>query len=214
AFCMRLAKNVGLDVAETRIQDLAGERVLIVTRYDRRVTDGLIRRIHQEDVCQALGVPPHRKYEEHGGPGMAAVIDLLRTFSVAAAHDVLEFVDRMAFNFVIGNLDGHGKNTSLLHDDAGIVLSPAYDIVCTLAYPHLDRRLAMGIGGQFQADQVTARHWAQLLSSAGLDTAALRRRLRDLAARILGQFELTRQQAAAGGFLHEVINDIEEQARR
>lgn len=214
AFCMRLALNLGLDAAAVRVRQVAGEPVLVVGRFDRqRLEDGSIRRIHQEDVCQALGMAPHRKYEEHGGPGAASVIGVVRSFSAQAARDVLEFIDRMAFDFVIGNLDAHGKNTSLLHDDAGIVLSPMYDVVCTLAYPHLDRRLAMAIGGQFQADQVTARHWAQLLGEVGLDTAALRRRLVDLATRTLELFAPTRDQASAEGFDHPVIDAIENEAR-
>ena len=27
-------------------------------------------RLPQEDFCQALGVPPHLKYESDGGPGL------------------------------------------------------------------------------------------------------------------------------------------------
>ena len=35
---------------------------------DRAVTADGVARIHQEDFCQALGVPPERKYAGEGGP--------------------------------------------------------------------------------------------------------------------------------------------------
>src|SRR5581483_6137134 len=215
AFCMRLAARVGLNVANVRLRDVAGELVLVVTRYDRqKLDDGSIRRLHQEDACQALSILPHRKYEQHGGPGVADVVELLRTFSASAARDLLEFLERLTFNFVIGNLDAHGKNTSLLHTERGIVLAPAYDLVSTMAYPHLDRRLSMAIGGQFQADQVTARHWAQQLASLGLDTVALRRRLHAVAQRIVAVVPETRAEVAAEGADHEILDAIEDQVRR
>lgn len=48
---------------------IAGRKVIVVERYDRVVgPDGAVERIHQEDFCQAVGVPPETKHEEYGGP--------------------------------------------------------------------------------------------------------------------------------------------------
>jgi hypothetical protein len=50
-----------------------------IERFDRLWTrDGRLLRLPQEDCCQALSVPPTRKYEPDGGPGMRQILDLLK----------------------------------------------------------------------------------------------------------------------------------------
>jgi hypothetical protein len=68
----------GLPSAEVEIADFGGKRVLVIERFDRRWTrDGRLLRLPQEDRCPALSVPPSRKYEADGGPGISAVLNLL-----------------------------------------------------------------------------------------------------------------------------------------
>jgi serine/threonine-protein kinase HipA len=209
AFCLELAARVGLDVPPARIQEIHGERVLVIERYDRdRSTDGRTMRRHQEDVCQALGLSPLAKYEEDGGPTAPDVVALLRRVSADAARDVLAFLDRLAFNVSIGNLDAHAKNIALLYGPEGIRLSPAYDLVCTAMYPQLTNRLAMGVGGQFQADQVTPRHWTQLLEECGLDTTAAREHIADVGDRIVRALSELRNQASERQSDQQVVDAI------
>ncbi len=214
AFCLRLAANAGLPAADVAVRRIGDQRVLVVRRYDRRVAGprGLVR-LHQEDACQALGVPPGRKYEEQGGPGIVKILDLIRRVSVQAGEDILSFLDRTAFNVAVANLDAHGKNTALLYD-GGIHLAPMYDVISTAVYPRLSGNLAMSIGGQYQADQVTPRHWWTLLEEAGLNTANARRRLADLADRTIAAIEPTRAAARTQDFDHEVLDQIEQEIRR
>ena len=78
-FCMSLASGLGLPVAKTRILDFAGRRVLAVERFDRLWSKNKrLLRIPQEDLCQALSVPPSRKYQSDGGPNIRQVLDLLK----------------------------------------------------------------------------------------------------------------------------------------
>jgi serine/threonine-protein kinase HipA len=181
AFCLTLARRCGIEAATPALRRVGTEEVLVVERFDRRTEGGRVLRLHQEDVCQALGIDPQRKYQADGGPSAADVIRLLRTRSARAAQDVLAFIDRLVLAITIGNADAHAKNYSLLLDQGTVRLAPAYDLICTAVYPGISGTLAMAIGDQYQADQVTPRHWAQLLAECDLDTMALRRRMARLA---------------------------------
>lgn len=159
AFCMRIAKHLGLDVATVETTEIAGRKLIVVERYDRVVSDdGSVERIHQEDFCQATGVPPETKYEEDGGPSLQRIAGILQ--SVAASSDSLErLLQAVTVNVLLGNGDAHGKNLSLLHHASGALrLAPLYDLMCTLHYG--DDRLAMYIDSVQRTDRVTAQRIA------------------------------------------------------
>ena len=87
-----------------------------------------MQRIHQEDMCQALGLMPGRKYQQDGGPSIADVVSLIRRVSSNPNTDVDRFLDANAFNWLIGGTDAHAKNYSLLIDAGEEVrLSPLKD---------------------------------------------------------------------------------------
>jgi serine/threonine-protein kinase HipA len=109
------------------------ETAIVIERYDRRRTESGFIRVHQEDTCQALGVPPTRKYENEGGPGAIAIVDLLRTYSGEREEDVASFRDALVFNWLIAGTDAHAKNYSLLIGAGGRVrLAPLYDVASIL----------------------------------------------------------------------------------
>lgn len=112
-----------------------------------------IIRTHQEDLCQALGVPPARKYQNEGGPRPEDIIDLLRTVSSspAAEESVRSFVDALAWNWLIGGTDAHAKNYSLLLAGGAVVLAPLYDVASSLPYFDVQKmRLAMKLGAFYE----------------------------------------------------------------
>jgi serine/threonine-protein kinase HipA len=153
AFCMRLASHLGLRVASIRTTRVGDRKLLVVERFDRLVhSDGTVERIHQEDFCQATGVSPDKKYEEHGGPTLQRIAQLLQT---AATPGVLEDLLRaVTLNVLIGNGDAHAKNFSLFHSPSGALrLSPLYDLLCTVHYG--DDRLAMSVDGLSLIAEVT-----------------------------------------------------------
>ena len=92
-----------------RFQELAigEEGMCVVQRYDRVIEGGKIRRLHQEDFCQALGLSVSTKYEEEGGPSVESCVALLREHSVAPLEDVDSILRWVAFNAIAGNADGH-----------------------------------------------------------------------------------------------------------
>lgn len=182
AFCLRVARELGIGAANASVEEVAGREFLLVERYDRRGDDGVVTRVHQEDFCQALGVPADRKYENEGGPSMADCFRLVGESVAIPALDTLRLVDIAAFNFLIGNHDAHGKNFALLHAAEGTRLAPFYDLLSTTVY-ELGRKQAMKLGGEYRADYVRRRHVERFAAEAGLGIAATLRRVRAFASR-------------------------------
>lgn len=154
AFCMDLADQVGLSVPTSQLYDFAGHELFIIERYDRQRSGSKVTRVHQEDFCQAMGLPFSRKYQETGGPGFLQCRKLAEEYlsdDLSAIKQQLTSV--MAFNFLIGNNDAHGKNFSIIYDDK-LELAPFYDLVSTQVYPALDRKLAMAIGNTYRHDRI------------------------------------------------------------
>jgi serine/threonine-protein kinase HipA len=169
AFCMDLARSMGIDTAVTEIRTFEDQTCLMVRRYDRVIERNAVRRLHQEDLCQALGYPPERKYEvsnagDKVGPGLLECLGILRATRQPVV-DIAEFARRVIFNYLVGNADAHAKNFSLLYEDSSRapVLAPAYDIVCTRLYPEFDDDFPMVIGSARQPADLDADQWRNML---------------------------------------------------
>lgn len=153
-YTLRLAGAVGLPVVNATLLQIGRRRIAAIERYDRMRNGHVIERLHQEDFCQACGLPPHRKYQIEGGPDARQCTAIVREWSTAPAADVHALIRWLIFNAIVGNADGHAKNLALLHGPSGIRLAPFYDLVCTRAYPRIDRHLAFAIGGQSDPDRL------------------------------------------------------------
>lgn len=176
AFCMELARAVELPVAAvTKRRTVSELAYLLVERYDRDLTAEPIRRLHQEDLCQALGRASDRKYQSEGGPSVAEVAELLSNCSPMASRDQTTLWRALVLNWLIGNCDAHAKNFSLLYDTGQPMLAPLYDLVSTTIYPELTRRLAMNIDGARQIDEVSDAAWATLAQELKLSPRFARR---------------------------------------
>lgn len=172
-FCMRLAAEVGLPVPKVDIYWLKDKPYYLVERYDRRKNaDGVFTRLHQEDFCQALHVPPELKYENEGGPSLEQCFELLdvriKSGSMAGKNKIT-LLQGVIFNYLIGNGDAHGKNFSLLYDGDAESLAPFYDLLSTVIYSDIHKvKLAMKIGGKYKFTDVTERHWMKLAEAIGV----------------------------------------------
>lgn len=183
--CLDGARRAGLVVARTRVARFGDESAIVVERYDRRVTDGSVVRIHQEDVCQATSVPPSQKYQKDGGPGPKAVAQLFReTMPARAAEDaLLRFLDALTWNWIIGGTDAHAKNYSLLLANNNVRFAPLYDIASALPHAHERKlRFAMKIGGDYRVYPYR-NNWSQAALELGLDVAAVTDRVAALVQR-------------------------------
>ena len=182
ALMMRLASALNLSVAAVEARTSAGRPYLLVERYDRRLESlGAVRRLHQEDFCQALGIPPERKYQVEGGPTLRDCFDLLRRAATRPAIEVLKLLDAAIFNVIIGNADAHGKNFSLLYQRASATLAPLYDLVCTVVYEDLSPQFAMKVAKCATLEEIGTSAWPTFASETGLTTPYVRRRVKELA---------------------------------
>ena len=183
ALCPAIGRILGIETVRTSPRRVASREFLLVERYDREHAEDAVRRLHQEDFCQALGIPARRKYQNEGGPGLEDCFSLLREVVAVPAREALKLLDAVVLSFLIGNNDAHGKNYSLLYlpDSPKAALAPTYDLLSTAVYPGLSRKMAMSIGGEYRPDYVQPRHLNQFLEQAGLGPAAARRRIRVLA---------------------------------
>ena len=185
-FCMTLAKEVGLPTAQADIYSLAGTPYYLTKRYDRLTPEkGGTTRLHQEDFCQAMGIPPDQKYQKEGGPSLKDCFNLLDGF-IHKGHmpgvSKLTLLRGVLFNHLIGNGDAHGKNFSLLYKDEGAFLAPFYDLLCTVVYSNLYKdKMAMKIGAKYRFRDIQLRHFEALAVEIGIKPSFLEKELKQLA---------------------------------
>lgn len=210
--CLALARQIGLPTASSSIRHFEDQIAIVIERYDRRRTETGILRVHQEDVCQALGVPPMRKYENEGGPGAPATIELLRTYSSAREDDVAAFLDALAFNWIIAGTDAHAKNFSLLIAGGGRVrLAPLYDLASALPYDDMQfqkLKLAMKIGPDYRLRDIGAREWRRLAETVRVDAEDLIDRIVGFASRLPDEAVSLRDRLRSEGLDHDVIDRL------
>lgn len=172
-FCLKLAHKLGLPASHSFVKQFGDEQTIIVERYDRLDQNGKLFRVHQEDFCQALSVPPFQKYQNEGGPGAEACIDLLKRYSMEQAADIDYFTKALVFNWMIGGTDGHAKNYSLLLGSGSRArLAPFYDLSSALPYPDMPfqrLKLAMKVDHCYRIRDISIKQWERLWQNAKYD---------------------------------------------
>lgn len=220
AFCMALARAVGLPVPATEPLVCGETEACLVERYDRpEGPDGLPRRLHQEDFCQAMSLPPEAKYEDQGRVSLAACFELIDRWAARPAQAWRELLKWVVFNFLIGNADAHVKNLSLLHGDPAVLLAPFYDLVSTDVYAQrygyqgardLASDLALGIGGKTDPESIRRRDWQVFAAENRLGFRIVERTIVEIAtASVAEARRLAREDRFRGGQPRRLRNLIE-----
>lgn len=215
-FCLRLARRLGLPAAESSVRHFEDELAIVVERYDRVRSGDRIIRVHQEDVCQCLGIHPANKYQNEGGPGVGAIVSLLRDYSTSAEADEQTFLDAVILDWLIGGTDAHAKNFSVLLGGGGqIRLAPLYDIVSRLPYDPwhpFELRLAMRIGDEYKLGRIGPRHWERLAREIKLPATQLWQRVYEIASRLPEALVETKQQLSEEAIEDPVLDRLVERA--
>jgi len=212
-FCLDLARALEIPAAKSTVERFQDEVAIVVERYDRSRATGTLIRVHQEDVCQALGIPPTRKYENEGGPTTKQIVDLLRTHSTSRDEDVATFVAALAFNWLIAGTDAHAKNYSVLIAPNAVRLAPLYDVASALPYEGLDfkkLKLAMKIGGDYELKNIGLRQWQKLAGALRIDEDQITAQIDQLAAGIPDYAADIRRTAKQAGLQHPIIDRLAE----
>lgn len=191
-YCLKFIEAFGLPVNAAQISTFGETKALVIERFDRRWTsDGRLLRLPQEDCCQALSVPPTLKYQADGGPGMVAILDLLKG-SDTPAQDQAAFIKAQILFWLLGATDGHAKNFSIFLGRGGTYqLTPFYDVLTalpSLASHQIQRKqmkLAMSVGDSrhYRIDQIHARHFVQTGAEAGLPKTLVPNAIEEIAAK-------------------------------
>ncbi|WP_321871947.1 type II toxin-antitoxin system HipA family toxin [Burkholderia ubonensis] len=173
--CLAILRAFGLPVPDAEILTFGPHKVLSVTRFDRALhRDGhWLLRLPQEDFCQALGVPPHLKYEAHGGPGVPDLVGILRR-SETAREDLDTLFAALIVFWMLAAPDGHAKNFSLRLLPAGrFRLTPLYDVMSIWPvegdganqWSWHKAKLAMAVHGKrkhYAMRDITRRHFSAM----------------------------------------------------
>lgn len=210
-FCMSLAARLGIQAPDVQCARAGDTEYILVERFDRNPSGKSgVQRLHQEDFCQALSVPPELKYEEEGGPGIHQSLELINRVVARPAADRLIFLRMQIFHYLVGNADAHAKNFALLYslDAKAPSLSPIYDVVCTASYPELTKRIAMKIGGRNLPDTIKMQHWHAILPPTKASQRLLNKELKTLATRVVDEAQTLLKQADELGCQHAILKDI------
>ena len=192
--CARLMSAFGFDMAHTDMATFGSQKVLVVRRFDRRwqgieqgaeertgfkVPPGAwIARLPQEDLCQAMGVAPGRKYQADGGPSMLDCLRVLAQGERGEADRGVFALTQFAF-WLLAATDGHAKNFSIQHRRGGdFGLTPLYDVISAWPIigagpgkvPYERAKLAMAARGtnmHYRLRDIHARHWRGLADRCG-----------------------------------------------
>jgi len=213
--CQDIAARLGMPAARSSILML-DQPYIVVERYDRLPPapgTEFPRRIHQEDVCQALGLMPTRKYQEDGGPGISQITTLIRRVSADPEADVERFLKANMFNWLIGGTDGHAKNYSFLIDAGDAIrLAPLYDLSSQLPYPDLiTQRVSMKIGDQYDMERVSLTDWQNLARSCALNEERVINVLTQMARALPDVVAAAHTQARRDRLSEKVIGPLAEQ---
>ncbi len=208
-FCMALSQRAGLKTANVKLESAGGINYLLIERFDRHFEPGLkIKRIHQEDFCQALGVVSTKKYEADGGPTLTDCFELLNQVTFPGV-DRLELVRRVVFNYLVGNADCHAKNFSIIHfDDGTISLSPNYDVMCTSIYSHATTKMAMSIGGQSDMNNIRSDNWSTLCSRINIRIPAFKNVCEALIKNIEASLPEVLDDIKQQGYMNQTVESI------
>lgn len=183
-YCLKIIEAFGIPVNTAEIKLFGNTKALVIERFDRLWTKtGMLLRLPQEDCCQALSVPPTRKYEEDGGPGIVQILNLLKG-SDTPEEDQRKFLIAQMIFWIIGATDGHAKNFSIfLTPKGGFHMTPMYDALT--AQPSLNShqivrkqmRLAMCVGNNrhYRIDEIHPRHFVQTAETAGIPKGLIKK---------------------------------------
>lgn len=171
-FCLEFCAAMGLPTAKSQVLHFGRAPVLVVERFDRRWENGVLFRLPQEDMCQAMGIPPARKYESDGGPGIRSIMEFLGQ-SADPRRDRKRFLQAQVLFWLLAAIDGHAKNFSIFLTPGGFELVPIYDVMSIAPYPELPPqrvKMAMAVGNNrhYRLAEILPRHFRQTAEKAGM----------------------------------------------
>lgn len=192
--CALMLEAFGLPVPHSQLVKLNSEYHFLIERYDRNAKAQI--RYHQEDFCQTLGVSRKKKYENESSLKFKDIFFKIESIPESKNTTAdLDFLIRwQILNVLLGNCDGHLKNLSLLMDtNHKWSLAPFYDVVMTLIYPNVSKRLALSIGEQYEIGNLHIKHWTAFFAALKVSPSFYIKKIAEMADLVMPNFENVRQ---------------------
>jgi serine/threonine-protein kinase HipA len=190
-----VAASKATPAAEAVVSDSLGSRpVLIVTRYDRPVRGGAITRLHQEDLCQALGLPPGAKYApvppRPDSPSFLRLANILRERSADPPAELERLLAQVVVSVALRNADLHAKNLSIINEAGVVRLAPVYDVSATTAFVPRTTSVGLPVGGKFKITEIGTEHLVREALTWGIPERRSRQVVADAIERLRDGIEL------------------------
>lgn len=219
---MAAARALRLHVADDfLVTTERGDAVFVSTRYDRRLEEGRWHRLHQEDLCQALSVPPDKKYQAEGGPGIAAIARLFDALPDAEdrQRNARRFFEALVFSLASLGTDAHAKNYSLLLRRDRATVAPLYDLGSYAPYLSAgggDPKLAMSIDGEYSVGRIGLDALVGVAKRLGVDGDWAEARVREITGGLVDAYaaaaDVARMQLGGDPFIARMLDSIHEYA--
>lgn len=188
ALVLALSRSCGLSGNAAWVERIGDATTLVAERYDRNVaSDGTIHRVHQEDMCQAVGLRPKDKYLI--GRPSERMARVLREFADSPQREMTDIYKQVVFRAIVGDEDGHGKNYSLMLHNGVVKVAPLYDSLSTLEYSELSGTMGTKIGAQQSLATVDRQALLDEAKAMGLPARAAEQALDELATRVRSGIE-------------------------
>ncbi|GGD89614.1 HipA domain-containing protein [Microbacterium murale] len=219
---MGAARELGMHVAGDFLEVTEhGDAIFVAERYDRELKGARWHRLHQEDLCQALSVPPENKYQIEGGPGVAEITRLLASLPEAEDRRInaSRFFDALVFSVASLGTDAHAKNYSLLLRRDRATLAPLYDLGSYAPYVKgggVNPTLAMSIAGEYSAGRIRIADVVLVGVRLGIAREHAEERAREITNGIMDAYsaagEVARAQLGADPFIAAMVDSIRDYA--
>ena len=217
AFCLTLARRMKIPTPDVTTGRAGKRTFLLVKRYDRTDVGGRWRRLHQEDYCQALGLPPSAKYEANQtgirGPNLKDMFDVTRRH--LPATEIIRLLDLVVLNILCCNTDAHAKNYSIMIRGNGVSLAPIYDIMCGEVWGNVTKNLAQTIAGKSRGDDIRGKDWQRFARECGLNPKQVIDRVGAMAKSAIADAEAAAADVAAmPGGSHPIVGPTRQAIER
>lgn len=212
-FCMGLAHQMGMDVPRFFLLETL-PKAFVITRYDREIYKDHIKRIHQEDFCQALGLSSQLKYQKDGRGATLPDCFALLHHCENPELDTQNLLQWVIYNICIGNSDAHAKNISLLYSQQKPHLAPFYDLVSTAPYPGINQKLAMKIGDSNDGDRIFTSKWKQFADMIHVDYGFICETGRSFVKKLIDEIDFQCERYIAQYLYFKELNTIVDTIKR
>jgi len=141
---LMLARECGLQVAESKVVTIGERDAVLVKRFDREKTTAGYRRGRMLSALTLLR--SDENYQAREKWSYVLLVEELRRISSQPRTDAPELFRRMCFNALISNTDDHPRNHAVVAMNTDWKLSPAYDLTPSTPVSAERRDLALDCG--------------------------------------------------------------------